>query len=124
LKRLAIPLAFCVTLLSLAHFFALLEGATAAQPGQSQQPAVIMASGLLQKCLGITRGADKMMKGPGTQPYCKQLPGASIFDQAGDRFRAGDHAGAAQIVSKAAAAGNAVAQLRLALMYDQVERPP
>jgi TPR repeat protein len=78
-----------------------------------------MATGLLQKCLGITPGAAKMMKGPATQQYCKQLPGADIYDQAGERFQAGDHAGAAQIVKKAADAGNAVAQLRLALMYDQ-----
>ena len=119
LKRLAILLTICVTLLSFAHFRSLLEGATAAQTGQSQRPDVVMASGLLQKCLGITRGADRMMKGPETRPYCQQLPEASIFDQAGERFRVGDHAGAAQIVSKAAAAGNAVAQLRMALMYDQ-----
>jgi TPR repeat protein len=65
-----------------------------------------------------------MMKGPGTQQYCKQLPGASLFDQAGERFQAGDHAGAAQIVRKAADAGNAVAQLRLALMYDQGDGVP
>jgi TPR repeat protein len=84
----------------------------------------VMASGLLQKCLGITRGADKMIRGPATEPYCKQLPAAGLIDQAGARFRAGDHAGAAQIVSKAAEAGNAVAQLRLALMYDQGDGVP
>jgi TPR repeat protein len=84
----------------------------------------VMASGLLQKCLGITPGADRMMKGPGTQPYCKQLPGANLFDQAGERFQAGDHAGAAEIVRKSADAGNAVAQLRLALMYDQGDGVP
>jgi len=78
-----------------------------------------MASGLLQKCLGITPGAEKMMRSPATQPYCKQLPGAALFDQAGARFQAGDHAGAARIVTQAAQAGNAVAQLRLALLYDQ-----
>src|SRR5665213_452844 len=80
--------------------------------------------GSLQKCLGITPGADRMMKGPGTQQYCKELPGAGLFDQAGERFQAGDHAGAAQIVRKAADAGNAVAQLRLALMYDQGDGEP
>jgi TPR repeat protein len=84
----------------------------------------VMASGLLQKCLGITPGADRMVKGPATQQYCEQLPGASLFDQAGARFQAGDHAGAAQIVRKAADAGNAVAQLRLALMYDQGDGVP
>ena len=65
-----------------------------------------------------------MMTGPATQPYCKQLPGASLYEQAGARFQAGDHASAAQILSKAAASGNAVAQLRLALMYDQGDGVP
>ena len=46
-----------------------------------------------------------------------QLPAADVYNQAGERFQAGDHAGAAQIVKKAAEAGNAVAQLRLAMMY-------
>jgi hypothetical protein len=80
---------------------------------------IVMASGALQKCLGITPGSDRMAKGPATQPYCQELPGAGLYTQAGARFQAGDHAGAAQIVTRAAEAGNAVAQLRLALMYDQ-----
>jgi len=84
----------------------------------SQTP-IVMASGNLQKCLGITPGSDRMMKTPGAQPYCKQLPGANLYDQAGARFQAGDHVGAAQIVARAAEAGNALAQLRIALMYDQ-----
>lgn len=87
--------------------------------GAGLGPQVVMASGLLQKCLGIMPGADRMRRTAATEPYCKQLPGAGIFDQAGARFRAGDHAGAAQIVTRAAEMGNAVAQLRLALMYDQ-----
>ena len=65
-----------------------------------------------------------MMRGPSTAPYCKQLPGADLFDQAGASFQAGDHAGAARIASKAAEAGNAEAQLRLALMYDQGDGVP
>jgi hypothetical protein len=60
-----------------------------------------------------------MRKGPATQQFCELLPGASFFDQAGQRYQAGDHAGAAEIVRNAADAGNAVVQLRLALMYDQ-----
>lgn len=83
------------------------------------QPPIVMASGNLQKCLAITPGSERMMKGPGSQPFCKQLPGANLYDQAGARFQAGDHAGAAQLVTKAAEAGNALAQLRIALMYDQ-----
>ena len=79
---------------------------------------IVMASGALQKCLGITPGADKMERGPSTQTYCQQLAGAAFFTQAGD------HAGAAQIVTKAAEAGNAVAQLRLALLYDQGDGVP
>jgi uncharacterized protein len=88
------------------------------------QSGVVRASGLLQKCLGITWGAPKMMRGPGTQQYCKQLPGADIYDKAGALFQAGDHAGAAKVVTGAAEAGNAMAQLRLALMYDQGDGVP
>jgi hypothetical protein len=63
---------------------------------------IVLASGALQKCLGISPGSDRMTRSAATQPYCKQLLGTSIYDQAGARFQAGDHAGAAQIVSKAA----------------------
>src|ERR1700676_2589223 len=79
---------------------------------------VVGASGALQKCLGIDPGSGRMTPGPATERYCQQLPGANLFNQAGARFQAGDHAGAAQILTKAAEAGNAQAQLRLALMYD------
>ena len=85
---------------------------------------VVMASGLLKKCLGIEPGADKMMRRPATQQYCRQLPANDIYNQAGARFQAGDHAGAAKIVTRAAEAGNAVAQLRLALLYDQGDGVP
>jgi TPR repeat protein len=94
----------------------------AASPPALVEP--VMASGLLQKCLGITRGADRMMKGTATQAYCEQLPGAALYDQAGQRFLAGDHVAAAQILTKAAEAENPVAQLRLALMYDQGDGVP
>ena len=95
------------------------EGASVFASSTDSSPQIVMASGVLQKCLGISPGSGKMTRSAATQPYCKQLPGASSYDQAGGRFQAGDHAGAAQIVSKAAEMGNAVAQLRLALMYDQ-----
>ncbi len=90
----------------------------AAAVSNGQSP-VVMASGVLQKCLGIVPGADKMNRGPEAEQFCKQLPGAAFYDQAGARFKAGDRAAAAQIVTKAAEAGNAVAMLRLALLYDQ-----
>jgi hypothetical protein len=64
------------------------------------------------------------MTNAGKSPFCEQLPGASFYDQAGQRFQAGDHAGAAQIVRKAADAGNGLAQLRLALLYDQGDGVP
>src|SRR5579871_1324913 len=85
---------------------------------------VVKASGALQKCLGISAGAGRMTKGPQTQASCDALPAANIYNQAGARFQAGDHAGAAQILAKAAEAGNAVAQLRLALLYDQGDGVP
>ncbi len=85
---------------------------------------VVMASGLLKKCLGIGSGGERMVRGPATQQYCQQLPANDIYNQAGARFQAGDHAGAAKIVTRAAEAGNAVAQLRLALLYDQGDGVP
>jgi uncharacterized protein len=99
----------------------------AAPPQRPVAPAaisIVMASGVLQKCLGISPGSGRMKPGPGTESYCKQLPGADSYYQAGERFKAGDHKGAAQIVAKAAEAGNAVAQLRLALLYDQGDGVP
>lgn len=118
MKRSTLAKAFGTTVL-------LLMGCGSSPSSADNGPTkVVMASGLLQKCLGITPGADKMMRGPNTRQYCEQLPGADIYNQAGARFQAGDHAGAAQIVTKAAEAGNAVAQLRLALMYDQGDGVP
>jgi TPR repeat protein len=85
---------------------------------------IVMASGTLQKCLGITSGGAPMTHGPATQVFCAQLPGNEFYVQAGARYQAGDKSGAAQLVRRAAEAGNAVAQLRLALMYDQGDGVP
>jgi TPR repeat protein len=79
---------------------------------------IVRASGIVQQCLGIVPDSGKMTR-PGNNPYCQDLPAASLYDQAGERFRAGDHVGAAQLVTKAAEAGNVLAQMRLAVMYDQ-----
>jgi hypothetical protein len=100
------------------------EGASVFASSKESGSQIVMASGVLQKCLGISPGSGRMTPSAATQPYCKQLPGASIYDQAGARFQAGDHAAAARIVSKAAEMGNPVAQLRLALMYDQGDGVP
>lgn len=80
---------------------------------------VVMASGALQKCLGIEPGTGRMNRTAAARQYCAQRPANDIYNQAGARFQAGDHAGAAKIVTRAAEAGNALAQLRLALLYDQ-----
>ncbi|MGH2360585.1 MAG: tetratricopeptide repeat protein [bacterium] len=85
---------------------------------------IMMASGVLQRCLGITPGAARMMRGPGAEQYCRQLPAADLYDQAGVRFKAGDHAAAARILMNAAQAGNARAQLRLALLYEAGDGVP
>jgi uncharacterized protein len=85
---------------------------------------VVLASGVLQKCLGIVPGSGRMTRTAAAKQYCQQLPANDLYNQAGARFQAGDHAGAARIVQQAAAAGNAVAQLRLALLYDQGDGVP
>jgi TPR repeat protein len=86
---------------------------------------VVMTSGALQRCLGIVPNSGKMSPAnPASDPYCKQLPGANIYNQAGPKFQAGDHAGAAQILLAAAKAGNPLAQLRLAIMYEGADGVP
>jgi uncharacterized protein len=84
-----------------------------------------MASGALQKCLGILPNSGKMTPGnPASDPNCLQLPAANIYNQAGAKFMAGDHAGAAQLLMAAAKAGNPLAQLRLAIMYEHADGVP
>ena len=90
--------------------------------------AVVLASGALQRCLDITPGQAKFtgMTAAGAA-FCQQLPGAALYAQAGQRFQAGDHAGAAKLLTSAAQAGHPLAQLRLAVMYeagDGVPRDP
>jgi len=86
--------------------------------------SVAQAGGTLQRCLGSKWGAERMDHGPGTQPSCKELPGADLYDKAGVRYQSGDHAGAARLAEQAAEAGNALAQLRLAMMYDKGDGVP
>src|SRR6201999_4140448 len=80
--------------------------------------SVVMATGALQRCLGIVPGAA-MSPGAADAAACRQLPGADLYDQAGARFKAGDFPGAARLLTNAAEAGNSRAQLRLAMMYEQ-----
>jgi TPR repeat protein len=108
----------------LAVLFVLLAVAMDSPSFAAGPVPVVMASGVLQKCLGIEPGSGKMMRGVATRRYCEQLPANDIYSQAGARFQSGDHAGAAKIVVRAAEAGNAVAQVRLALLYDQGDGVP
>ena len=86
---------------------------------------VVMASGALQRCLGIVPNSGRMNRAnPASDPNCLQLPGAAIYNQAGAKFQSGDHAGAAQILMAAAKAGNPLAQLRLAIMYERADGVP
>ena len=81
----------------------------------------------LQRCLGIVPGQEPtgvIQPSPATMQYCHQIPGWNLYDQAGQKFQAGDHAGAAQLLTKAANAGNPVAELRLAMMYEKADGVP
>ena len=81
----------------------------------------------LQRCLGIVPGQEPtgiLKPSPATMQYCHQLPAWNLYDEAGQKFQAGDHAGAAQILTKSADAGNPVAELRLAMMYGQGDGVP
>jgi len=63
----------------------------------------VLASGALQRCLDITPGQAKFtgMTAAGAA-FCQQLPGAALYAQAGQRFQAGDHVGAAKLLTSAA----------------------
>jgi TPR repeat protein len=86
--------------------------------------AATLASGALQRCLGIVPNTGRMNRGPATQAYCEQLPAASLYNEAGERFKRGDHQGAAALVTKAARAGNPIAQLRLGMLYENGDGVP
>lgn len=120
-KRSVLTLGLVVSVLFVASCGSATRGGTVTSNADTP---VVRASGLLQKCLGITWGSPKMLRGPETEQYCDQLPGAALYNQAGRLFQSGDHAGAAKIATQAAEAGNAMAQLRLALMYDQGDGVP
>ena len=90
---------------------------TAAAPAQT----------ILQRCLGITPGQPRQGPfgpSPATMSFCRQLPAWNLFDQAGQRFQAGDHAGAARLALQAAEAGNPEAQLRVAQLYPKGDGLP
>src|ERR1700719_1928639 len=81
----------------------------------------------LQRCLGIVPGkepAGVLSPSPATMQYCRELPGWNLYEQAGQRFQAGDHGGAARILTQAAQAGNPIAQVRLAMMYEAGDGVP
>ena len=82
---------------------------------------------LLQRCIGVVPGQEPrgpVGPSPATMSYCRQLPAWSLYEQAGQRFQAGDHAGAARLALQAAEAGNPLAQLRLAMMYPKGDGVP
>src|ERR1700761_8958990 len=58
----------------------------------------------LQHCIGTAAGQTSQRIGPSpaTMSYCKQLPGWDLYEQAGQRFGAGDHAGAAKLAMASA----------------------
>ena len=87
--------------------------------------SVVLASGVLQRCLGITPGQAAFVGDTAaTAGFCQQLPGAALYSLAGQRYQAGDHGGAATLATKAAVAGNPLAQLRLAIMYEAGDGVP
>ncbi len=65
-----------------------------------------------------------MTKGPGPSNFAKSFPGRTFSIKRGNVSRQATTRAQAQIVKKAADAENAVAQLRLALMYDEGDGVP
>jgi uncharacterized protein len=79
---------------------------------------VIMAGPALAACSGISGNAQPMHAQPLTSAACMKLPGAALYNQAGGAFQSGDHKRAAALALQAAQAGNPLAQLRLAMLYE------
>jgi TPR repeat protein len=81
----------------------------------------------LQRCIGVVPGQEpkrNLGESPATVAWCQQLPGWSQYDQARQRFEAGDHAGAVRLLEHSAQAGNPLAQFRLAMAYRQGDGVP
>jgi hypothetical protein len=75
----------------------------------------------LQRCIGTAPGQPRPQKigpSPATMDFCRRLPGWDLYEQAGQRFQAGDHGGAAKLLISSAKAGNPIAQVRLAMLYE------
>jgi hypothetical protein len=101
----------------------------------SQQAAAAPQSGrisvspnaALQRCIGTAPGQPRPQKigpSPATMTYCRQLPGWDLYEQAGQRFQANDHTGAAKILINSAKVGNPIAQVRLAMLYEAGDGVP
>ncbi len=80
-----------------------------------------IANPTLQRCIGTAPDQPRPQRigpSPATMAFCRQLPGWEPYEQAGQRFNAGDRAGGVRLVTQAAEAGNPLAQLRLAMLYE------
>src|ERR1022692_3357008 len=78
-------------------------------------------SDTLQHCIGFAAGQPWPKPAgpkPDTMSFCRQLPAWTSYDQARQAFQGQDHARAARLLLEAARAGNPLAALRLAIMYD------
>ena len=85
---------------------------------------VTMAGPILRACSGITGNAQPMHPQSPGSPDCMRLPGAALYNQAGSAFQSGDHQRAAALATAAAKAGNPLAQLRLAMLYEAGDGVP
>jgi Sel1 repeat len=103
--------------------------------GGSQQAAAIPQTNTrislsvnptLHYCIGTAPGQtpQKIGPSPATMSYCRQLPGWDLYEQADQRFQAGDHAGAAKLALESAKTGNPLAQVRLAMLYEAGDGVP
>ena len=98
----------------------------AAGAPQSGGGISVKANPTLQHCIGTAPGQppQKIGPSPATMNYCRQLPGWDTYEQAGQRFQAGDHPGAAKLLISSAQAGNPIAQVRLAMLYEAGDGVP
>jgi hypothetical protein len=118
------PISQCLRLLACAVVAALgipLLGCGAASQNSVSDLANAPSSDTLQHCIGFAAGQpwpNPAGPKPETMSFCEQLPAWKSYDQARQTFQAQDHAAAARLLLVAAGAGNPLAALRLAIMYD------
>ena len=95
MKRSAIALMLCMPCVSLAHCGGGPQPTASASPQQSRQPVASAKSSISTSAPAPGSVAVDVVMAPGLLRKRLDHARSRLYDQAGERFKAGDHAGAA-----------------------------